>query len=386
MRKILTIEENSAANPDAEGGPLRLTKDLVRTWDQWIVWRLGGNPTVSALVVPPVMLASFFLPAWALGHFSRVVPEIEIEGVFGLDAFAWAAVVVSLMGGYAISVTSFAVMSDLRDLRKLLPVLEPRAISMFESWQENEPQHVRRGKVAGHAGTLLGIVSMLVTVPGAADLVGIRFLLPSAPARIPSAGIFVVVWFLVTGPALFYLFGKGLYFSIAEGRFMRRVQADCLKVDLFEINSLAPMMRVAMRRSFIWIVGATLGSLFFLSKGIDRTALEPLFIGICLVALSVLAPALFHIHRAIVSAKAAELADVRAAIRRERDAALGHDDRGTQANARLPGLIALERRIEQVREWPVDFGMVSRFALYLGIPLFSWVGGALVEKVVDVFL
>ena len=79
-------------------------------------------------------------------------------------------------------------------------------------------------------------------------------------------------------------------------------------------------------------------------------------------------------------------ADVRAAIRRERDAALGHDDRGTQANARLPGLIALERRIEQVREWPVDFGMVSRFALYLGIPLFSWVGGALVEKVVDVFL
>ena len=167
---------------------------------------------------------------------------------------------------------------------------------------------------------------------------------------------------------------------------MRRVQADCLKVDLFEINSLAPMMRVAMRRSFIWIVGATLGSLFFLSKGIDRTALEPLFIGICVVALSVLAPALFHIHRAIVSAKAAELADVRAAIRRERDAALGHDDRGTQANARLPGLIALERRIEQVREWPVDFGMVSRFALYLGIPLFSWVGGALVEKVVDVFL
>ena len=46
-------------------------------------------------------------------------------------------------------------------------------------------------------------------------------------------------------------------------------------------------------------------------------------------------------------------------------------------------LVAYEARIESVREWPFDSGTLSRFLLYLALPLGSWAGGALVERAID---
>ena len=51
--------------------------------------------------------------------------------------------------------------------------------------------------------------------------------------------------------------------------------------------------------------------------------------------------------------------------------------------ARLPGLLALETRIETAREWPFDTNALSRFALYLLLGLGSWVGAAAVEYLLD---
>jgi hypothetical protein len=52
----------------------------------------------------------------------------------------------------------------------------------------------------------------------------------------------------------------------------------------------------------------------------------------------------------------------------------------------MPSLLAYEARIESVREWPFDTSTLRRFALFLLIPLASWIGGALVERVVDAAL
>jgi len=47
---------------------------------------------------------------------------------------------------------------------------------------------------------------------------------------------------------------------------------------------------------------------------------------------------------------------------------------------------AFEARIEAAREWPFDASTFMRFALYLMIPLGSWLGGAFVERLVDAAL
>ena len=52
----------------------------------------------------------------------------------------------------------------------------------------------------------------------------------------------------------------------------------------------------------------------------------------------------------------------------------------------LPALLAWEARVESIREWPFDTPTLVRFALFLLIPLGSWLGGAVVERVVDLVL
>ena len=52
----------------------------------------------------------------------------------------------------------------------------------------------------------------------------------------------------------------------------------------------------------------------------------------------------------------------------------------------LPALLAWEARIEAVREWPFDTLTLVRFSLFVLIPLASWLGGAVVERLLDLAL
>jgi hypothetical protein len=62
------------------------------------------------------------------------------------------------------------------------------------------------------------------------------------------------------------------------------------------------------------------------------------------------------------------------------------EERKTLATLRLPGLEAHEARVERVREWSLDFPVFLRFALYVLIPLGSWVAAAFVERALGVAL
>jgi hypothetical protein len=59
-----------------------------------------------------------------------------------------------------------------------------------------------------------------------------------------------------------------------------------------------------------------------------------------------------------------------------------------QTNAGVPvgefsELYAYRRCLDEVRDWALDTPSFVRFALYLLIPIGSWLGGALVERLVD---
>src|SRR5690606_22467316 len=100
---------------------------------------------------------------------------------------------------------------------------------------------------------------------------------------------------------------KGIFYSCIEERFGRDVRGRGLEVDLFDLEKLAPLTRMALRRSFVWIVGATIGSLYFLSSGLDRALFTPFFAGIAGIAGVTLFMPLFNAHRSIRDMKAQEL-------------------------------------------------------------------------------
>ena len=75
---------------------------------------------------------------------------------------------------------------------------------------------------------------------------------------------------------------------------------------------------------------------------------------------------------------------LRAEIRRDEARLL----RGKAASqpGRVADLVAHEGRIQAVREWPFDAPSLMRFSLYLGVGAGSWLGAALVERLLSAAL
>ena len=98
------------------------------------------------------------------------------------------------------------------------------------------------------------------------------------------------------------------------------------------------------------------------------------------LALTALILPMRGIHQRIQTQKREELATIRQHIQRERDKLLaasgGVDDR-------LVALLAMETRIERVEEWPFGAGSLYRVGFYLLLGLGSWVGAALVERMLE---
>ena len=85
----------------------------------------------------------------------------------------------------------------------------------------------------------------------------------------------------------------------------------------------------------------------------------------------------------IRNVKRDEMARLEPRVRQARDDAL-HGDVSTQG--RLTDLLAYQDRVQSTPEWPFDSSTLLRFGLYLLIPVGSMVGGALVERVIDMML
>jgi hypothetical protein len=92
------------------------------------------------------------------------------------------------------------------------------------------------------------------------------------------------------------------------------------------------------------------------------------------------------LRRQIRTRKREELARVREEIHRDRELVAKLGAESIEAGGRLPGLLAYSKTIESVREWPFDAPTLTRFFLYVAIPLGSWVGGALVERLLGAAL
>jgi len=95
---------------------------------------------------------------------------------------------------------------------------------------------------------------------------------------------------------------------------------------------------------------------------------------------------LFGAHRRIRELKHAELARVRDAIREAHAHTFAHSAAERPGGGRLADLVSYEARIAGVGEWPIDTSTLLRFALYLAIGLGSWVGAAVVERVLETAL
>ena len=120
---------------------------------------------------------------------------------------------------------------------------------------------------------------------------------------------------------------------------------------------------------------AALRRLIWWALGIGAT------VGIGLVSL--LQP-LRGAHRMIDRAKQTELMRVREEISRCRTEMLNGGPTSASAAGHIPGLLAWEERVDSIHTWPLDLSTLMRFSLLVLLAVGSWLGGAIVERLLGI--
>jgi hypothetical protein len=160
-----------------------------------------------------------------------------------------------------------------------------------------------------------------------------------------------------------------------------RIAARIERLDLLDLRPLGGFARQGLRRAFYWAGGSSIASLL----GLDLERLWPLLmilgVTLALATFALLDPVRV-VQRRVRRAKQEELERIRARIRRAREELLADTGGGT-AGSELPGLLAYETRIQSVAEWPFDTPTLLRFAALALLATASWLGGAVVERLLD---
>jgi hypothetical protein len=187
---------------------------------------------------------------------------------------------------------------------------------------------------------------------------------------------------LILSLLLGWMIGRNVYF-VSDGFYDRPVPQRSA-IDLLNLENVYVYGRGGLRGALVWFIVLAIGALLILpGLGSGLWVMLPIFIFNLGVGLQILfAPAL-KVRSLIRDVKREELARLEPLLRQARDAALTGD---ASTQGRLTDLVTYKTQVESTREWSFDASTLLRFGLYLLIPVGSMVGGALVERVVDLAL
>jgi hypothetical protein len=334
-------------------GPM--TKAATQHWSI-ALWAAGGLLLAA--------LALYLTEHAALGQLRSLVDPGE---PLGLTSRTRADLVLALVAAYTFGVGFTARGSSGRVLAALRPVLR----DADATWDHFEEELA----LDGHAILRAALVGVAIGVGVDALPVLLGEVRDPLSILVPTTTLMLL---------LFALLGVQTLHTVRQSRFFSEVGRSQVRVSLLDPSGLAPFASLGVRTAAYWFGGSAIASLLFLN-GLTAWVVALVLAGTIGIGFASLLLPSRGVHLQIRERKAEELARVRAAIESGGAAlfsgAAEHPDTG-----RLPSLIAYEARLGAVREWPFDTSTLARFLLFLLIPLASWIGGALVERVVDATL
>jgi hypothetical protein len=287
--------------------------------------------------------------------------------------YAWTVLVNAALIGLVIGGHASLRRGAEEDLRKLGPIL-PTTDGTLES--------LTRGM--GNPSARIGLV---VTIVGLLCGVAVATLDPTLRGLYGHLSVFDprYLTFLIQN----ILFAIGLTRVFVSEVLITRAYArlgERVEVDLLDASMLLVFGRKGLRSVALWVSISTLFSMFWVldSAGQANPIVAAAVLGLATAAL--VAPTT-GVHRNIAIAKAKELTIVSQAIRTEREAALSA--RNAQAplgDGRLGSLIQYLAFLKSVREWPFDLSTVSRSLLFIALGVGSWLGAAVVERLLNQLL
>ncbi len=190
-----------------------------------------------------------------------------------------------------------------------------------------------------------------------------------------------VFWHRATTVAFVYWIGCFSYVIVVESTRLSRLSNSIEKLDLLNMQPYQPLIRQGLTNALLVFGMVSVLSLL----GVESrywAALIGFWISFTVLAWIGLMLPLRGIRRKFKAAKDQELEWCRERLKVSRDALKSDSGEGLS----IADTLAYQSMIENQRNWPFDNSILVRFSLYLLIPLGSWLGGALVERGVDLIL
>jgi hypothetical protein len=281
------------------------------------------------------------------------------------------AILLFLSAAYAVAASLYLVRRERESLAALLPHL--RVTAAEADTLRAVPGQFRRATL--WRGGLIGLAVALL-IPLLAD-----------PARVlydPRQWDSEMYWHRVILLALGWWLGRMTLLVVTQSLRMRELVRRLPELDLFDPAPLRPFASQVSSHALV-LAGVTgILALNLLEERFGLMVGTLVVMNAAFAALTVFGP-LRGIRDRLRAAKTRALAWCRGELAGAA-ARLEGDVPEPGATGRMADLVAYETRVEAVAEWPFDAGAIRRLAFYLLIPLISWLGGALVERLIDSLL
>jgi len=316
----------------------------------------------SAPIPPPLSAAIVIAALAGLSLFSAAAFGLPFESSF----YAFDLVQLSMIG-FSPAATVYALRGAQRDLEDLSPVLREGADTGLD----------RVYFLTRLPLTLIGILGVVIALI-------LLFSPGSWQDGKPALEHEIFPWVALRSSVLGWLVARTVAVELAVAFGFSRLGRLDVKVDWLDQRPLAPFARKGLRSVFLLLLFSFLFSLFLLEPWGKVVAIPMLVVFPALCVFALLLP-VTGVHRSLARAKAAALERVDAALHAEAEANLTPGG-AAAAGARLSNLVAWRGLVEAANTWPFDFGVWLRFALYVSLGLGSWLGGALVERLLGAAL
>lgn len=312
-----------------------------------------------------------------LGHWKWLTPLrltfIAAAVLTPVSALAGTPILTALIFAYALGITNYLINRQEDELTHLRPALtcdDARFNELLVSLS-----HHRRLLLA--AAWVLGPVLM-----GAINYHG-----PGMTSLREGGHVdFSLIWGLSLATVFWITLFQLVVIFLSNSVTFYQVGARDVRLDLLDVGSLTPFARVGIRNILIFVGGYALLPLALFS-GTEH--LQAILISLLItvpIAIALLLLPMYSVRMRVGDEKAQELMRIQHAIHGDRS---GLADSAICADADkigFTGLILYRQMIQGINEWPVDFPVLARLSIYIIIPLLTWIGAALVEKLVDFLL
>lgn len=323
--------------------------------------RPGGSPLRLSLAAFVLLFGAFVVLEALFGRFEVMAREPRAASDFRI-ALAMIGLVAYLLGAFPTVVRGAE-----RTLRELAAAFRDPAEATAALADVTGGVRSRRLRWIGG----IGAASFLL-VPFATDLTAAAY----DVTRLPPEPI---VHRLLLAP-LGWLATRLNTLMWMESRRLAALGAGTLRIDLLDLHPLAPLARAGLRHTLIYAGQISFLLIAFLggeiAPGLPFVLGAGSAVNLALSAAALWLP-LRGAHQAIVREKRAELARSTAQLRARAEAGV------REAPGALADALAWRHHVEGVPDWPIDLPTLRRFGLYLAIPLGSWLGGALVDLLVE---